>query len=319
MGKITNALKKVERQREIEKLAWRDKNKAQPAMDESKDKASGKEKRFDTSGATQKKSRHIERKGTFRTWKEGIQYLKDRLESRFYVAKASDDSGIDPRVVTYYDPAAHISEQYRILRTNIHSKALTKTARTFLVSSAFHSEGKTVTSVNLAVALAQDLDKKVLLIDCDLRRGNVHKLLNLDSSPGLSDILADCAAPEVVLRTSRINNLTVITRGKIPFTPSELLSSRMMRRLLEELKSRFDYIIIDSTPVIPLTDAGILGAQCDGVIFVVQAQKTQEQAVARAQELLEHAHAKISGFVLTQTDYFVPGYYSHYLSNNGKE
>ena len=90
-----------------------------------------------------------------------------------------------------------------------------------------------------------------------------------------------------------------------------------MKRLLEELKSRFDYIILDSAPIIPITDAGILGAQTDGIMFVVQAQKTQEQEIRRSQELLEQAHAKIIGFVLTQTDYYIPGYYSHYYHNNG--
>ena len=224
-------------------------------------------------------------------------------------------------MVTYFDSSAPISEQYRILRTNIQTKS-SKNAKVFLISSSFHGEGKTITAINLAIALAKDLDKKVLLADCDLRGGKVHKLLNLNLNPGLSEVLADGAATRAISQNSKISNLTVITRGEIPSNPSELLGSKRMRRLIEELRSGYDYIILDSPPSIPIADAGILGAQTDGVLLVVQAQKTQAHTVRHAQELFSQARAKIIGFVLTQVDYYVPGYYSyyyHYKNSNEQE
>ena len=224
-------------------------------------------------------------------------------------------------MVAYFDSSASISEEYRILRTNIQSKSQNKQAKIFLISSASHGEGKTITAINLAVTLAQEPDKKVFLADCDLRGGNIHQLLNLPLTPGLSDVLANGIASENASHNSKISNLTVLPRGEMPSNPSELLGSKRMKRLLEELKTRFDYIILDSPPVIPIADAGILGAQTDGVILIVQAEKTQEQTVRQAQELLEQARAKNIGFVLTQVDYHIPGYFSYYYHYNkdGKE
>lgn len=234
--------------------------------------------------------------------------LEERLTDRSYIAKAADDSGIDPRVVTYFDPTAVISEQYRSLRTNILLNNLSKSLKTITVCSSLQGEGKTVTAVNLAITMASDLDRTVILIDCDLRGGVIHHLLALNPTLGLSDILANGAALESAFCKTRINNLTVLPRGNIPRNPSELLSSKKMKRLLEELRAKFDYIILDSPPVIPLADACILGSQVDGVIFIVQAHRTARRVVKQAQNMLEHVHAKILGFVLTQTKDYVPKY-----------
>jgi len=234
--------------------------------------------------------------------------LEERLKDRSYVAKATGDSGIDPRVVTYFDPGAIISEQYRSLRTNLLLNNLSKSQKTIAVCSSLQGEGKTVTSVNLAITLARDLDKTILLVDCDLRGGIVHQLLALNPAAGLSDILTNGAELESAFCRTRINNLTVLPRGGIPHNPSELLNSKKMKRALEELKSKFDYIILDSPPIVPLTDACILGSQADGVIFIVRAHRTPRRVVKQAQNMLERVHAKIIGFVLTQTENQIPEY-----------
>jgi capsular exopolysaccharide synthesis family protein len=315
MGKITSALKKIEQQREIQKQSWKEKQKEETNLDEQKV----------TSAQDKQRLQVQEEQAAIRkpTLEQRVKSLQERLKEKVYIAKATDDSGIDPRVVTYYNPNSHISEQYRMFRTNIHSKTSNRLMKTLLISSALRGEGKTVTAVNLAVALAQDFDKKVFLADCDLRGGNVHNMLNINLSPGLSDVLANGTASEAGFQNSKIKNLTVLTRGEIPANPSELLGSKRMRRLLEELRARFDYIILDTPPVISITDARILGPQTDGVMFVVQAQKTQERTVRHAQELLEQARAKTIGFVLTQVDHYVPGYYSYYYyyykSNKGNK
>lgn len=234
--------------------------------------------------------------------------LEERLKDRSYVAKATDDSCIDPRIVTYFDPGAVISEQYRSLRTNILLNNLSKSLKTIAVCSSLQGEGKTVTSVNLAITMARDLDRTILLVDCDLRGGLVHQLLALNPAVGLSDVLANGAEFESAFCRTRINNLTVLPRGGIPHNPSELLSSKKMRRLLEELRAKFDYIILDSPPILPLTDACVLGSQADGVIFIVRAHKTPRRVVKQAQNMLERVHAKIIGFVLTQTEDRLPKY-----------
>ncbi len=317
MGKITDALKKVEQQREIQKQAWKDKQKDQPVSDERKDTV--------LSGtppvrASEEKSQEIKQRQTRQlTLEERVKNLQERLKNRVYIAKATDNSGIDPRAVTYFNPSAPVSEQYRILRTNILSKSLNKSAKTFLITSAIHAEGKSVTALNLAIVLAQDFDKKVFLIDCDLRGGDIHRLLNIPLTPGLSNILADGVAFEIAFQNSKIKNLAVLTRGEMPSNPSELLGSLKMKRLLEGIKSKFDYIILDSPPVMAMTDAGILSAQSDGVMFVVQAGRTQERIVRQAQDLLQQARAKILGFILTHADYYAPGYRSYYYHYSDKQ
>ncbi len=244
-----------------------------------------------------------------------------------YIARAKDSSGIDPRIVTYYDYSSTIAEQYRTLRTNLKSHILTRvksssriasnrslTEPKFItVTSSFNGEGKSVTCVNLAVALAKDLDSKVLIIDADLRNGSVHKLLNIDSTPGLSDVLLKDLDYSVALHSTLIKNLFVIPSGKTPPNPAELLGSKKMRLILEELRSEpVSYILIDTPPVLPFADAGILATNTDGVLLVVQAYRTNARAVQKARELLEHAHSKLLGFVLTQSDFYDSGYYDYY-------
>ena len=238
--------------------------------------------------------------------------LEERLRDRIYIAKATDDSGIDPRIVTYFDPKSVISEQYRTLRTNVQSNNVPRSLKTIVISSALPGEGKTITAVNLAVTMAQHLDKTVLLVDCDLRGGIIHRLLAINTVQGLSDILTNGVALEPALYKSKINNLTILPGGNIPPNPSELLGSKRMKRLLEELKSKFDYIILDSPPIIPLTDACVLSTQTDGVIYVVQARRTSRQVVRQAQNLLKHVHAKVLGLVLTQAEFYVPNYMYRY-------
>lgn len=234
--------------------------------------------------------------------------LEEQPKNKSYSVKATDDSGIDPRIITYFDPNAAISEQYRSLRTNILLNNHSRPLKTIAVCSSLQGEGKTITAVNLSITMARDLDRTVLLVDCDLRGGKTHQLLALNPVTGLSDVLTDGAELESAFCRTAINNLTVLPRGDIPHNPSELLSSKKMKRLLEELKSKFDYIILDSPPVVPLTDGCVLGSQADGVLFIVQAHKTPRRLVKQAQNMLEHVHAKILGFVLTQTKDYIPEY-----------
>lgn len=230
-----------------------------------------------------------------------------------YIATAKKGSGIESRVVTYHHPNAPISEQYRIIRTNIQRLTPENPPRLIAITSALHQEGKTTTAVNLAVVMAQDLNKKIVLCDCDLRKPMIHKIMGLDSSKGITDILTHQVVDiEVVLQRGKVDNLTIIPCGRRPPNPSELLGSERMKELLKELRSHFDYILLDCPPVLAITDAGVISSQVDGVIMAVQAWRTQREAIMRSQSLLLSANAKLLGFVLTNVEHFVPKYLSHY-------
>ncbi len=230
------------------------------------------------------------------------------------VIKRIGNSKVDQRIITYFDPKALITEQYKILRTNVLSINKSNPPKILVVASSLHSEGKTITALNLAMTLAQSTQHpRVLLIDADLRRGRMAKYLGVKQKTGLSEILTDQAKPSEVLFNIDVENLTFISSGTIPSNPAELLSSDRMRKFLILMKSKFDHIIIDTPPVISVTDAGIVGAQSDGVLMVIQAGRTQRGIVKRASELLHQAHSKVLGHVLTNIEYHLPEYIYRYL------
>ncbi len=230
------------------------------------------------------------------------------------VAKKIGDSKVDPRVVAYFDPKALITEQYKILRTNVLSANKIKSLKTLVVTSALHSEGKTITALNLAVVVAQSTQKpKVLLVDADMRRGRFTKYLGVDQPQGLTEVLTGQTDPAEVLFHIDIENLAFIASGSIAENPAELLGSEKMRQLLADMKTQFDHIIIDTPPIISVTDSGIIGAMADGVLMVIQAGRTQRGIVQRASELLDQAHCKVIGHVLTNIEYHLPEYIYRYL------
>ncbi|VAX37361.1 Tyrosine-protein kinase EpsD [hydrothermal vent metagenome] len=230
------------------------------------------------------------------------------------VIKKIGESNVDPRIVTYFDPKALITEQYKILRTNILSLNKSKPPKTIVITSSLHSEGKTITSLNLAVALSQAIHKpKVLLVDADMRKGRIERYLGVDQKEGLSDILSGQKNIEDVVFHLDTENLTFISSGEVPENPAELLSSNKMKQFLSQTRAQFDFVIIDTPPIIAVTDSGIIGAQADGIIMVVQAGRTQRGIVRRAQELLYQSHSKVLGQVLTNIEYHLPEYIYRYL------
>ena len=242
---------------------------------------------------------------------EKINKIKshDRL-----VIKKMGDSKVDPRIITYFDPKSPISEQYKILRTNVLSLNKTKTNKVIVITSAISTEGKTVTTLNLAMTIAQSSQQpKVLVIDADMRRGRIARYLGLEQDVGLSDVLQGKATLDEAIFKINLENLNFMASGPVPENPAELLDSQKMKILLGDLKRQFDYIIIDTPPIIAVTDSGILGAQADGVIMVIQAGRTQRGIIKRASELLHQCHAKVLGHVLTNIEYHLPQYIYRYL------
>ena len=248
---------------------------------------------------------------------ERIARIKKKPEIQ-YVVKMVENTKIDQHVVSFHDPASPAGEQYKILRTNIQALKFSKDYKTFIITSAINQEGKTITSLNLAIAMAQDVNNKsVLLIDADMRKGTAAKYLGLDSSPGLSEVLSGEIGEDSVLVNPDIKNLTVMLAGKVPKNPSELLSSKKMKQLISSLKARFDYIFIDTPPVMPLADACILGSIVDGAIIIIQAGKTQRDMVMHVEHRLHQARTNIVGYIMTNVEYHLPHYLYKYVHQYG--
>lgn len=191
-----------------------------------------------------------------------------------------------------------IREAYKALRTNVvFSLADEEGCKVVVVTSAMKSEGKSITAVNLAISFAE-MNNKVLLVDCDLRRPKLGRLLKMSTKVGLSNVLIKPELLEGAIQPSKIPNLHVLTTGDIPPNPSELLGSSRMHKLLAALRQNYDYIILDTSPINMVTDACMLVPESSGVLFVVRANRTERDAVLHAVEQLEYSKAKILGFVL---------------------
>ena len=185
--------------------------------------------------------------------------------------------------------------------------------KTILVTSSDKNEGKTTTVSNLAVSFA-NLNKKVLLIDCDLRNASIHKMFKLNNIYGLTDILAKDRAVDKCIQKTELENLYVLTAGAIPPNPAEILSSEKMKNLIEDLKNIYDYIFIDTPPIGLVTDAGVLSSFIDGVVLVVKSESVEKKYLEETKKKLDAVDARILGAILNsykseQKDY---NYYSYY-------
>lgn len=198
-------------------------------------------------------------------------------------------------------------EAYKALRTNVNfALADSEGCCTLLVTSALQSEGKSITALNLAISVAED-GNRVLLIDADLRRPKLGRLTEVSSNNGLSDILIHPELLDGAIYPYRMN-LDVMLAGRIPPNPSELLGSARMGKLIEALKARYDYIILDTPPVNVVTDAAVASRWVDGVLFVVRAGISERGAVAHAVEQLGYAKANLLGFIFNGVDAEATGY-----------
>ena len=198
------------------------------------------------------------------------------------------------------DPKSPVSEAYRTLRTNIQFSDFDGCLKTILVTSSGPSEGKSTTASNLALTFAE-AGKSVLLIDCDLRKPSIHKKFNISNNKGLSNFLVGQGTFDDVAQKFE-GRLYILTAGTIPPNPSEMLSSKKMKSFLEEAKLKFDYIVLDTPPVIAVTDAQILSTMADGVVLVVASGQAERAAAQKAKELLEHVSAHILGVVLNKVE-----------------
>jgi capsular exopolysaccharide synthesis family protein len=218
-------------------------------------------------------------------------------------------------LITDINPKSPISEAYRALRTNIDFSAIDEQLKVIMITSAGPGEGKSTTAANLAVTFAQ-ADKKVLIIDADLRKPTLHHIFERTNRWGLTNIIAGRSGIKEVISDTNINNLDLITSGPIPPNPSELLASKRMSAVLQELKAIYDVIIIDTPPALAVTDAQVVATQCEGVLLVIDSGKVKRQDAIKAKACLEHVKARIIGAVLNNIDRKKgDSYYYYYYGN----
>jgi len=244
--------------------------------------------------------------------------LASTLSDGHYVkslpAGSLDDSGI--ALVTYRQPQSGMAESFRSLRTSVLLSFPERPPQLLLVTSGQPVDGKTATSINLAVTLAQR-GGKVVLIDADLRKPSVHKFLQADGSHGLSLYLAGSHGRNGLVVPTAVPNLDILPAGPVPPNPAELLSTGRMKDLLHELARDYDHVVVDSPPVLSVTDATVLSVLVDGVILVVRSGKTTREALRHTRQLFYNVNARVLGVVLNGVDLRSVDYNYYYYKYYG--
>ncbi len=248
----------------------------------------------------------------------GFAFLRERLDDRL---RGRDDLeqylghpvlAVVPKVanwrnkskvllVTVAQPKSSASEAYRALRTSVQFIASKEQAKVIMVVSAVAGEGKTTTSANLAVVLAQ-AGKRVILVSADLRKPRVHRYFDLNNDKGLTNVMSGEDPLDKVLLQTDTHNLQILTSGPTPARPAELLQSQQMGVIIEDLRNRADFVIVDSAPVLVVSDTLALAPIVDGILYVAGADATTRQAVGRSRDQLEQVGAHILGGVLNNFD-----------------
>lgn len=233
-------------------------------------------------------------------------------------ALSSGDPAPQAEKVVALAPKSIVSEAYRSLRTNVSFSALPEPSQgrapgsILLVTSAEPSEGKSCTIANLGIAMAQS-GRKTLIIDCDLRRPQIHKIFNVENSKGIADFVSNFKKQgQIRLQRTDIPNLDVLPCGTIPPNPSELLESSITKKLIQALATRYDTVLIDSPPINSVTDPIILSRLANGVMLVIRAGETKRDIVQRAKDQLHDAGATILGGVINSVDMKKHKYYHYY-------
>ena len=215
------------------------------------------------------------------------------------------------KLVTSVNPKSIVSEQFRTMRTNINFSMPDGELQTILVTSASPGDGKSTVAANTAVVYAQE-GKRVLLVDGDMRKPTVHYTFHLTNTIGLSNLLTRQTTLSEVVNPSEIEGLDIITCGPIPPNPAELLGSRTMDKVLEEMKNHYDIILFDAPPVLSVTDAQILSNKCDGTVLVLSSGQTEKEGIIKTKEALVASQANIIGAVLNNFVLDKDHYYYQY-------
>jgi receptor protein-tyrosine kinase len=216
-----------------------------------------------------------------------------------------------PELVTSFGFYSVLGEALRNLRTALMLSRAGGPPQVTLITSATSAEGKTVTAVNVAVMLGQ-MGGRTLLVDADLRRARCHRVLGMDNHLGLTEVLTGSCEPHEMIRPAGCENLFFLGTGSVPPNPTELLGSAKLAETIERLRNHYEYIIIDSSPVLPVSDALLMAKLADGVVIVANAQATPRKLVRAACARLEYARGKILGVILNRVKLHSPEYHDYY-------
>jgi receptor protein-tyrosine kinase len=221
---------------------------------------------------------------------------------------------VDEHIVSFHYPRSGLTENFKQIQLVVQNMLPEGTNRMLMFTSSFAGEGKTTASLNLAAAIAQDPSKRVIVVDADMREPKVHALLGMRVRQGFGDLLTTDAPTSTVITTTAVPGLKAILCGELPPNPAELVASERAREVFAELKQDFDYIIVDTPPVLPVVDTIHMAAFADGVLLIVEAARTSRRKVQRAVQLLNDAHASVLGFLLNKspigaTEYQTDRYY----------
>ncbi len=240
--------------------------------------------------------------------------LQNLLGPREAAAVEMQQLSTNPRLVAASFPRSYASEQYRTLKTKLYQMRESSKLKTILVTSAVPAEGKTLTSVNLALTIAQEINQRVLLIDADLRKPSVHRTLELPQRTGLAEMLREELPADSVIAPSPFENLFLVQSGSVPENPAELLNTQGMRDFLTRVSEGFDWVILDSPPLLQLADAELLSTMVDGILLVVRAFHTPADYVRKSARSLQGK--KVLGIVFNGNEapkhskYYYYGYRS---------
>jgi capsular exopolysaccharide synthesis family protein len=249
----------------------------------------------------------------------GLKKRRSLLPASNTLQRRNGNGKALPELLIDAEARSPLAEAYRQLRTSVLLSTAGRSPKTLLVTSSVPSEGKTTTSVNTAISLAQT-GANVLIIDADMRRPRLHSTFEMNNRRGLSTILSsDMSEADIlgVIQQHEESGLQLLTSGPIPPNPAELIGSEQMRRLITILKTSFDHIIIDSPPIASFTDGVLIASMVDGVLLVVHGGNTSRSVVRRSRQLLNDVGAKIFGVILNNVDlqrqnYY---YYNHYYQH----
>ena len=213
-------------------------------------------------------------------------------------------------------PKSITAESYRSLRTNIQYSSIDKQVKTLVVTSSNAGEGKSTVSGNLAYTFFQS-GKRVLIIDCDLRKPSLHRKFNVSNEVGLTDVLVGTSELNKVMKKID-DNLYLLTTGTLPPNPAEIIGSNTMENFLDECKINFDYIILDTPPILPVTDSKLLAIKADATVLVVRSEISKSKHVSQAFKELEKVNANVIGTILNDVEMHSEKLYYDYSAKNNK-
>jgi capsular exopolysaccharide synthesis family protein len=210
------------------------------------------------------------------------------------------DQAVSPYLVVFHHPTGYRAEQFRALRNQLIAMNPDGEAKSLVITSAVKAEGKTITAINLALAFAELERSRILLVDADLRSPSVEECLNLNPHAGLGDVLMDRVPLAAAVRPSGVRNLSVLGPGTRLGTPSEVISAERVEELLARLKEEYRYVILDTPPVLPATDAGVMAAGADGTLLTVRLEYSPKSMTKQAIGTLEDLGANVLGVFVTE-------------------